>query len=606
MSYLRSLRVWLIADDHLAAVAAIRGLLEERGAAVEILDLDVAIERLVLERGGQLLDNLKDLWRRARGSSPAAAGQDGAPPQASAASAPPADPAAAGDPKVASMEVIGPDKGAEAAKAPAEQSPVAEQSGALEAALQRGRPDMIVVTSPRTLKVLDLVSRAAGGEALLVALLPDYNLGKAWLKGAVHAFVIPHEGLRGPLQEAGVDPVRVFVGGPAIPRAYAEAHDPKAIRGDLGLDTAQGPVALILGAAISAANLDELILQLSLVDRPWQPIFHVGGNAEAAEQLRRSARAHGLPARMLGEVANLHDFVAAADLVLTHPADGLVTCALALDKPLLLVGDPGPVTTQCDFLVSQGAALHVVDVLRLSAEAEFALSPDRLGAMAEASARVGRRTGTQEVVDALGLIVERRQQIEGPPSDPGQQAEGPRFKGPFEMIGAPPSQPRPARPVVSAPTSGGAPSTPLQAAPATSSASPLSAAQAKDQLAALIMEERELERTLEEARREQTRWHQRLELARQWNEQDLAREAERVLQRAIGEAERASAQLEQVRVQKEKLKARVRGGQSPPPGPGAQPPARAGEGIVGRFQDMEIEDDLGRLKARLRDELGKG
>lgn len=677
------LRVWLIADTHNSSIAALKGALKERGTSVEVLELNEALERTLRQRGSELLDTLRGFLnfggRSAEGSPQA---EDSEPvslsegePQESTAQPSPGDASAAqsqggeqGDAEtsegagetgadedtdgvLASAEpssapeaqaTSGRDGGASAFEsigapqvpaAPAPVLPSGDDAEALKQALSRGAPDLVVFTSPRYLKGMDWMGRVVGGDALKVALLPDYNLGGAWLKGAVHAFVIPHEGLRAPLHDAGVAPERVFVAGPAIARSYAEAPDAEALRAEFGLDPSAGAITLILTSHFSASTLESMLFQLSLVDKAWQPIFHVGRDEEKAEALRRAARTHGLPARLLGDVANLHDFIAAAELILLHPADEVLIGALALDRPVLMVGDPGPVTTQRDFLVAQRAALHAQEVLRLGAEVELAIRPEVLAQLNDAAASVGRRTGTAEVADALELIAQRRRSLAVSPGS--AEEEGPAVSGPFELIGGGrasssagaaaarsgpfeslggegASERRPSEGERASRRGGfeAAPSSPpLSRPPVVSS---LSAAEAKDQLAALIVQERKLERSLEEAQREQDRWSKRRELALQWGESDLATEAENILRRALTQSERDAAQLESVRLQKDKLKARVRGGRQAPAGRfdasrrveraperDDAPRGRADK----RFTDMEVEDDLARLRQRLLDEL---
>lgn len=670
------LRVWLIADTHNDSIAALKGTLQKRGTSVEVLELNEALERTLRQRGSELLDTLRGFLNfggrpvAAEGGEPASLSQDepqeptAQPSPGDASTAPSqdeeqgdADTSEGGDESEvgegsggdeASAEPSAASEAAESGEgasafeaigepeAAAEEAPVlppGDDAEAFKQALSRGAPDLVVFTSPRHLKGMDWVGRVIGGDALKVALLPDYNLGGAWLKGAVHAFVIPHEGLRAPLHDAGVAPERVFVAGPAIARSYAEAPDAEALRAEFGLDPSAGAITLILTSHFSASTLESMLFQLSLVDKAWQPIFHVGRDEEKAEALRRAARTHGLPARLLGDVANLHDFIAAAELILLHPTDEVLIGALALDRPVLMVGDPGPVTTQRDFLVAQRAALHAQEVLRLGAEVELAIRPEVLAQLNDAAASVGRRTGTAEVADALELIAQRRRSLAISPGS--TEEEGPAVSGPFELIGgggasssagatAARSGPfeslggdggearRPSEGEIASRPAGfeGAPSPrPLSRPPVTSS---LSAAEAKDQLAALIVQERKLERSLEEAQREQERWSKRRELALQWGERDLATEAENILRRALTQSERDAAQLESVRLQKDKLKARVRGGRQAPGGRFGAPPqvdrapqrddAPRGRADK-RFTDMEVEDDLARLRQRLLDEL---
>ncbi|MBH24905.1 MAG: hypothetical protein CMH57_10715, partial [Myxococcales bacterium] len=344
----------------------------------------------------------------------------------------------------------------------------------------------------------------------------------------------------------------------------------------------------------------------------------------------------------LGQVPNLQDFIAVADLVVAPPTSARVVPTLALDRPLLLVGGASEVANQTDFLLDQGCAWHTADILRLGADLEVALGPERLAGLAEAAGRVGRVTGSVEVADALALILERRAELQGRvDGDSGDdEPDSPRTSGPFELIGSRGGRPSaaPAAPTGpfeaiggggdggggftlppiggggggEAPEPGPAPPARPDARASAPTASPLSAAQAKDELAALIMVERDLERKLTQAQRDQEQWYQRLELARQWNETELAVEAERRLHAHQNDAARFEEELERIRAQKDKLKSRVRasrggGGPRPPrpegpPSP-VGPPSRSRPAPESRFRSMEVERDLSSLKERLRREL---
>ncbi|MEO1268287.1 MAG: hypothetical protein AAFX99_09320, partial [Myxococcota bacterium] len=80
----------------------------------------------------------------------------------------------------------------------------------------------------------------------------------------------------------------------------------------------------------------------------------------------------------------------------------------------------------------------------------------------------------------------------------------------------------------------------------------------------------------------------------------------------ISDAERHQEELERIRAQKEKLKARVRASRSggsfsthrpSPPSSTAAPPTNAPRSSETRFRSMEVERDLSSLKERLRREL---
>jgi phage shock protein A len=122
------------------------------------------------------------------------------------------------------------------------------------------------------------------------------------------------------------------------------------------------------------------------------------------------------------------------------------------------------------------------------------------------------------------------------------------------------------------------------------------------------MMERDLERRIAAARRDQDQWRNRLSLARDWNEGELAQQAEAKLRQALEEGERCQTELDKVLAQKEKLKARVRGAAPPPASPTTPPPTRdltPKSQTDARFRDMEVESDLDALRRRLKQELGE-
>src|SRR5690606_22267911 len=80
----------------------------------------------------------------------------------------------------------------------------------------------------------------------------------------------------------------------------------------------------------------------------------------------------------------------------------------------------------------------------------------------------------------------------------------------------------------------------------------ISKAEAKDQLAALILSERDVEKRLAEAEKQQARWRGRLEMAREWKEDDLAAEAESILRGYLDEFEKLQTERAAITRQKDK------------------------------------------------------
>ena len=504
-----ALRVWVVADRGDAAVAALGDALRAAGYAVTTLASQEVVQRLVKEAGGELIGSLRDLLRGLRDS---------------------------------------------------------EQESEPEHKL---RPDVVVVTAANTFGPGNAFTRITGDDVLRIGVVPDYALGAAWVGAPLHAWVVPVETFVPALVEARVDEDRVEIAGPPVPAAYASGTDGAALREQWGL----GPEPVVfVHCDRGDLDLDRLAFQFSLLEAAVQPVFFAGGDAGVSEALRAAARKHGVEADLLGAVPSLRDFHAVADLVVAPADDPRIGHVLALDRPVLLVGQPA-VRTQVDFLTGLGAARHVPDVLRLGTELDLIASGSALADLTAGSALVGKADGTARVTEAIVRLIERREVILA-----AGREEPQAHRGPFERIGAPRVSVR------------------VAGAPAQSTVSAVSSAEAKDELANLIMMEREAERKASEADRAVEQWRQRLELAREWNETQLATEAESQLARAEAAATAGREELERTRIQKEKLKESVRRGRGDASGPPAPAPTE-------KFEDMEVERDLAALRKRLRDEL---
>ncbi len=462
-------------------------------------------------------------------------------------------------------------------------------------AVKRARPDLLAITNPRWVRALGLLESISGVPTLQVGVFPGYGHDEGWARSELHGFVVPHDSFADRLAREGVARSRILRGGPAIGAAYAREMDRAEERSALGF-SGDVKVVLVRAETLDTTLLEKLVFQATLVDRPTRFVFHHNGDGAVAATLRKAASQYGLPAAMFGRVGDLERYVLAADAVLTAPQDPLVPEILALDRPLMLIGGAGEHRSQIDFLADMGAVRWVEDVLRVGSELERDLSDERLEQLSAAAADLSKTNGTRQVADALlEALREREAWLAAPasrdepapsPEDDGSDEGGSEESGessPFETIGGveDPQAPRDdSRPM-----------------------GRLSKSEAKDQLAALILSEREIERKLADCEKQQQRWRDRLEMARDWEEEDLAKEAESILRGYLDEAEGLQAERASIARQKEKLK---QAAGAPPSSGGSDAGSGSDHGsdVEKRFRKMEIDSDLDDLKDRIRRELG--
>ncbi len=464
----------------------------------------------------------------------------------------------------------------------------------LVGAVTRVKPDMLVLTNPRHTRALSLLEGLAKNKMLQVGVLPDYNLSQGWIKSGLEAFVVPHQELGQRLQDARVPSERVFVAGPAIESGFAKELDKDALRHSFGFSASE-KIVFVRAEALDVPTLEKVVFQAKLVEGSVRYIFHHNGDSTAASTLRRAASEYGLQAVMFGRVDDLERYLKAGDMVLTVAQDPYMPEIVALGLPVMMVGATQDSAEQAEFFERHHMGRLVTDVLRLGGELERFLRDDVLEKYTEAASQTGLPGGSTEVAEALLDIIERSKswqanqvfsQDDSQEQNSGEQKDNKNQA--FESIGG-----------------GGGSSASTQTPPQEVSYAGISKAEAKEQLAQLILSERELERRLTDLEKEQDRWRSRLDLARQWNEEDLATEAEEILRGYLSEAKPLQQELATVRSQKAKLKAAAQGGKAATATSGvdSERQSRMSE-LEKRFRKMEENRDLDDLKDRIGREFG--
>ncbi len=487
-------------------------------------------------------------------------------------------------------------------------------------AVRRARPDVLAVTDARYVRALSVLESVTGIASLQVGVLPDYNLNDAWIDSGLHAFVVPHDELAARL-ERNVPAERVLVAGPPILPGFDAELDRAALRSEFGF-SANEKLVLVRADTVASSIREERGAQCRLVEGA-RFLFHHNGDASAASTLRRAANEQGLQAVMFGKVEDPSRYFAIADCAIVAPQEPLSAELIALGLPLLLVGPPGDRGAHVSFLESHSMGRHVPELLRLGAEIERFLGEERLATYSEAARTIGLPGGSDEVADAISKLCEKAEEWLGTPADAsgpeGGSDDGPARddapKGPFESIGSRSggsSRDEGEGVTFGTPSdgsrdSGGVGNGDAPAKdPNHNPYAGISRAEAKEQLAQLILMERDLERRLGELDKEQQRWRSRLDLAREWNEVDLENEAESILREFIAESDPLRAELADVRLQKSKLKAAA----NPNAAKKQEPQRERGPGasrladLERRFRKMEDDRDLDALKGRIDREFG--
>jgi processive 1,2-diacylglycerol beta-glucosyltransferase len=271
----------------------------------------------------------------------------------------------------------------------------------LRQAVRDFAPDAVVCTHFLPAEVLGEARRKGRLRARLGVVVTDADVHRLWMHVGVDRYFVARPEAGALLEAAGFAAERVEATGIPVDPAFATARDRVQVRARLDLPAA-GPVVLLLAGGFGVGPVREMASRLAQARLPARVVVVAGRN----EPLRRAlAAAAGPRTRVLGFSREIHEWMAAADLLVTKPG-GLTTAeALVRGLPMVLVNPiPGQEERNADALLEDGVAVKAGHPELLAWKVDGLLADaGRLAAMRAAARRSARPDASRRVARwALG------------------------------------------------------------------------------------------------------------------------------------------------------------------------------------------------------------
>lgn len=220
-------------------------------------------------------------------------------------------------------------------------------------------PEVILATHYLPLEILGGVLGKARYRARLkpfiTCTVTDFEAHALWMEPCVNLFCVAAPATGARLIARGAPADHVVATGIPIAQKFSSGTDGAKVRAQLGFHP-DVPTLLVLGGGFGMGPVREILGELGKIERPLQLIVVCGKNEKLRAQL--AAWPHRHPTQVLGFATNMHELMAASDLILTKPGGLTTSEALAMGKPLLILNPiPGQEAANSDFLLEQGAAV---------------------------------------------------------------------------------------------------------------------------------------------------------------------------------------------------------------------------------------------------------
>jgi processive 1,2-diacylglycerol beta-glucosyltransferase len=222
----------------------------------------------------------------------------------------------------------------------------------------------------------------------VVSIVTDFEAHALWMDPCVDLYCVAAEETRARLIARGVAAQQVLASGIPISLKFSTAPDSSAVRKTLGVRD-DLPLLLVLSGGFGMGPVAKIVAAVDQVKQPFQAVVVTGKNEKLRRELATLDRRH--PVTVLGYASNMHELMAAADLIVTKPGGLTSSEVLAMGKPIFIVNPiPGQEAANSDFLLERGAAAKANRVEDLPYRIEQLLGAKKLGEMAGAAKALGR------------------------------------------------------------------------------------------------------------------------------------------------------------------------------------------------------------------------
>jgi processive 1,2-diacylglycerol beta-glucosyltransferase len=261
-------------------------------------------------------------------------------------------------------------------------------------------PDVVVATEVGICELVAMHKRAARARFTMVGLvLMDFN--RAWVQPEVDLYPSVPGDMAQELETAGVASAKILPCGLPIDPIFASLPDRDSVRQKLGV-TPEIPMLLMLFGGGGHGSPARILAELPRVKQPLQAVFVAGKNRALENELRR--RCEGVPRyRVLGWVDNMHEWLRAADLLISKPGGSTLMEAAACSLPMLAFDPlPGNEVRTCARIEKWGVGVWVKRPLDLAPAIERLLTyPEELQQLRVKALEMARPGAASEAAEAI-------------------------------------------------------------------------------------------------------------------------------------------------------------------------------------------------------------
>jgi len=251
-----------------------------------------------------------------------------------------------------------------------------------------------------------MLKRERGARFRLVGLPTGIDVDRAWAQPEVDLYATAPGDPAAELENAGVPRTRILPCGQPVDPAFASLPDQATVRARLGMRP-DLPMVLVLFGGAGWGKPRRIVEALNQVEQPLQAVFVAGRNPRLEQEVQSLCR-DDRRCRVLGWVDNMHEWMAAADLLVSKPGASALIEALDCGLPLLAIGPlPGNERRACDWIEKERVGYWIKNPQSLGPSiARLLESPAGLERLRERAQVLARPHAAYDAAEAVLKLVD--------------------------------------------------------------------------------------------------------------------------------------------------------------------------------------------------------
>ena len=198
-------------------------------------------------------------------------------------------------------------------------------------------PDVVVATEVGLGEIAIIHKRDYGARYFLIG-AQTFSFERPWAQPEVNLFISHPGEVARQIRSMGVPAEKILECGVLVDPAFVPSTDRPALRARLGLAD-DLPVFLVNFGGSGKGRPREVVSELRQVQKPFQAVF-IGRKNEALRQELLELTSGMAQVLVLGWVDNMHEWMAASDMLLSRAGGGIVAESLNCGTPMLVFDAP--------------------------------------------------------------------------------------------------------------------------------------------------------------------------------------------------------------------------------------------------------------------------